>query len=187
MQRQASALITDADSVAALRALTWEATRIEAATPHTHLESVNLMRFGRAEIEANPDGIYLGGSMLEAMMAVGLLTREGQADPTSGEYRQALDAQKNSMDAIPAYLSITTPGNARRDQLEAGRRWVRSRVVADLPDGSRYENTVVQLMTLAWGQVISVETMEDLKVLEHALDIVAASGMDEAHATAISG
>ena len=38
------------------------------------------MRIGKAEINANPDGIDLGGAFLEALSAAGLLTRETLAD-----------------------------------------------------------------------------------------------------------
>ena len=127
---EASAVITDAEKTAVLRALTWEAMRIEMATPRTHMESVRLMRFGKREIEANPDGISLGGAKLEALMAAGLLTRAGQADPASSEYAQALSMLKSAMLATPAYAVITTKGNSRVDQIEAGRRWVRLHLAA---------------------------------------------------------
>lgn len=64
---------------------------------------------------------------------------------------------------------------------------VRSLVSGDLPDDGRYENTVFQFMTLAWGRVTAVETVEDLQVLERALDAFAASGLSEAHAAPITG
>lgn len=57
---------------------------------------------------------------------------------------------------------------------------VRSYVSGDLPGGVRYENTVFQFITLVWGKVTSVETVEDLQVLERALHIVAESGKPEA-------
>jgi len=77
-----------------------------------------------------------------------------------------------------------------QDVLVNGGPWntriaVRSVVSGDLPDGSRYENTVFQFMTLVWGRVSSVETVEDLQVLERALEAVAASGVEEARAAPI--
>lgn len=53
---------------------------------------------------------------------------------------------------------------------------VRSLVSATLPDGTRYRNTVFQFLTLVWGKVTSVETIEDLQLLEGALRVVAESG-----------
>lgn len=55
---------SDPALVADLRALTWRAWMIEATTRRTWQESVDLMRIGRSEIEANPDGIALGGAVL---------------------------------------------------------------------------------------------------------------------------
>lgn len=78
-----------------------------------------------------------------------------------------------------------------RDVLVNGSPWrtriaVRASISGDLPDGTRYENTVFQFMTLAWGKVVSVETVEDLQVLERALAAVAEAGKSEAHAAPIS-
>ena len=77
-----------------------------------------------------------------------------------------------------------------QDVLVNGGPWntriaVRSLVAGDLPDGTRYENTVFQFMTLVWGRVSSVETVEDLQVLERALEAVASVGVEEARAAPI--
>lgn len=127
---EATALVVNPEGVAALRNLTWEAMRIEMATSRTHMESVELMRFGKREIEANPDGISLSGPMLEAFMAIGMLTRKGQSDPESSEYEQSLDFLKSAMDATPAYAVVKTKGNGRIDQIDAGRQWVRLHLAA---------------------------------------------------------
>lgn len=63
---------------------------------------------------------------------------------------------------------------------------VRSQISGPLPTGDRYENTVFQFMTLKWGKVTSVETVEDLQVLERALQTVAESGNPEATAAPIT-
>jgi hypothetical protein len=60
-------------------------------------------------------------------------------------------------------------------------------VSGPLPNGERYENLVFQFMTLRWGKVSSVETVEDLQVLERALQIVAEAGNSEAGAAPIVG
>jgi hypothetical protein len=111
--------------VEALRRLTWDAWMIEAETPAAFQESVDLMRFGRAEIEANPDGIDLGGPFLETLMLTGMLTREAQADPTSQAYRTGVDIYREMLAATPAYVWLATEGNARGDQIGAGRAWLR--------------------------------------------------------------
>ncbi|WTW99748.1 nuclear transport factor 2 family protein [Streptomycetaceae bacterium NBC_01309] len=61
-----------------------------------------------------------------------------------------------------------------------------SRISGPLPDGSRYENTVTQFMHMRWGRIHEIHTLEDTQVLARALDVVAASGNDEAHAPPIT-
>ncbi|GHB39000.1 hypothetical protein GCM10007094_30590 [Pseudovibrio japonicus] len=116
--------------VAALRALTWAAMDVELTTQHVWMESVDLMRFGKAEIEANPDGISLSGPFLESLMQVGMLSREDQADQTSSSFKQGRDLIRNEMNATPAYAVITSPGNSRVDQIRAGYEWIRLQLAA---------------------------------------------------------
>ncbi len=118
-------LYTDAETVGRLRALTWQAWTVEMTTPRTLQESVDLFRMGKAEIEAKPDGIALGGPMLETLMLLGLLTREGQSDPESAQFQRAMERFETMLKATPAYAVLRTPGNDRRDQIAAGRRWLR--------------------------------------------------------------
>jgi len=118
-------IITESNHVAAIRDLTWEAWKVEAETPRTYLESVDLMRFGKAEIEANPDGIDLGGGMLELLITAGLLNREAQLDTSSMSYQEGFRIYEEMLMATPAYAVIVSDGNSRVDQIEAGQRWVR--------------------------------------------------------------
>lgn len=118
-----------ADS-ATLRTLTWEAMEVEMTTRHVMMESVELMRFGKAEIEANPDGISLGGPFLESLMLAGMLSREDQADQTSASFKQVLGMIEKAMTATPAYVVLTSGGNTRVDQVNAGRDWIRLHLAA---------------------------------------------------------
>lgn len=61
------------------------------------------------------------------------------------------------------------------------------RLMRLLPGGVRYENTMIQLMTLAWGKVTEVATLEDLQVLQRALEAMAGAGTEEAVAAPIQG
>lgn len=63
---------------------------------------------------------------------------------------------------------------------------VRLHVRGTIPGSADYENTVFQFMTLRWGRVAAVETLEDLLVLQRALSAVAAAGQPEAVASPIS-
>lgn len=123
-------IYTDAPTVAALKDLTWAAWEVEALTPRTMQESVDLMRFGKAEINANPDGISLGGPFLESLMVVGLLSREAQADPASTGFRQGVKMYRKMLSATPAYAALTSATNTRDDQIAAGRRWLRLNLAA---------------------------------------------------------
>ena len=118
-------IITEPDRVNNLRDLTWKAYKTEVLTPRTMKESVDLMRFGKAEIESNPDGIDLGGPFLETLMLAGVLTREALLDPQSSGFREGMRIYQEMLAATPAYAAITTEGNTRRDQIAAGRRWLR--------------------------------------------------------------
>lgn len=127
----AHATVIDApDAVARLKDLTWQAWEIEALTPRTFRESVDLMRFGKAEIEASPDGIDLGGAFLEGLMMAGLLTRESQLDPASTAFAEGVRMYRTMLAATPAYAVLTSGGNDRIDQIEAGRRWLRLNLAA---------------------------------------------------------
>jgi hypothetical protein len=113
-----------------LRALTWDAWEIEARTPRTWMESVDLIRIGRGEIDKTPDGIALGGPMMEAMRLLGLVSRATLADPDSSAGRAGAARYRRLMASAMGYVWHVTPGNRRHDQLAAGRAYVRSNLRA---------------------------------------------------------
>ena len=118
-------IITEPNAVADLRALTWEAMLIELHTPHTMQESVDLIRFGKAQINANPDGIDLGGPLMETAILLGILSRKAQADPTSAGFKQGVEILRETLRETPAYAVLVSNGNSRIDQINTGRRWLR--------------------------------------------------------------
>lgn len=118
------------EMVGTLRDLTREAIVLELETPHTYRESVELMRIGRAEIEANPDGLSLGGPLMDSLRLVGLLSRESAADQTGRGFQSVVDRMRTSFNATPAFFWLATPGNSRTDQIAAGRSWVRAHLAA---------------------------------------------------------
>jgi hypothetical protein len=121
---------SDPALVADLRALTWRAWMIEATTPRTWQESVDLMRIGRSEIDANPDGIALGGAVLEALALVGQISRNTLADPTSRAFKSGVGRYRAILAETPSYLWITTAGNSRFDQIAAGSAYMRVNLIA---------------------------------------------------------
>ena len=116
---------TDPARVATLKTLTFEAWLTETMTPRTMKESVDLMRMGKAEINATPDGIDMGGAFLESLMVAGVLTRASLEDPESVSFREGIKTYSEMLNATPAYAALTSATNTRADQIDAGRRWLR--------------------------------------------------------------
>lgn len=115
----------DEPLVTELRHLSWQAHEVESYTPRTMQESIDLMRIGKSEIEANPDGIDLGGFPLELFAGLGFMDREQMADPSSTAFKQGMDMYYALMHSAMGHVWITTPDNSRVSQLEAGREWMR--------------------------------------------------------------
>lgn len=118
-------VVGDGGRLTALRTLTRDAMRKEIATPEAYGESIDLMRIGRSEIEANPDGIALSGALLETLSLVGILTRNKLSDPTSSAYQIGLDMMDEAAMSSMGFVWITTMGNDRITQIKAGRAFMR--------------------------------------------------------------
>ncbi len=112
-------------SIEQLRALTSAALEIELDTPRTYKESVDLFRIGAKEVNANPDGIDFSGPVFEAMGATGLFSREGAMDPTSTGYIEGRKAVLANATTAMGHVWQVTEGNTRKDQIAAGRDWLR--------------------------------------------------------------
>lgn len=118
-------VVLENDKVAAIKKITLGAFTIEATTPHTWKESVDLMRLGVEEVDANPDGISLTGGVMELMTATGILSREKSLDTGSAGYKEALKIYNTMLHATPAYVYLTSKGNTPKDQIAVGRQWAR--------------------------------------------------------------
>lgn len=115
----------DADRVARLRDLTLRAIRVEWSTPRCNKENVDLIRIGKGEIEANPDGIDLGGPLMEALKAAGQLERDQMLDMNSATFKNSLAAYEEPFATSMGFVWLATPDNTRASQIGAGRSWVR--------------------------------------------------------------
>lgn len=116
-----------------MRKLTSSAFQVEIDTPRTFMESVNLMRVGKAEINANPDGISLRGVMIEGLYGAGIVTREMLADLDDPNNQAAISDMRKSIESAMGHFWITTPDDSRLSQLETGRVYVRANLkVAEL-------------------------------------------------------
>jgi hypothetical protein len=76
-------LVLDGPDRDALRQIAHDAWMTEAETPAAWKESVDLLRIGKAEIEANPDGIALGGPLMDSLALVGVVTARGRSISTT--------------------------------------------------------------------------------------------------------
>lgn len=120
----------DADMIRALREQVLAAVDIELHDHAANMESVDLMRIGATEVDAQPDGIALSGPMIEALHLVGIANRESLADPGSSAFASGTAMLRETYGSIPALLWVMTPGNSRTEQLDAGRRYVRANLRA---------------------------------------------------------
>lgn len=123
-------LLAEDSEADALREIATEAWLVEAATRDAWKESIDLVRIGKAEINANPDGIDLGGPMFEALAKAGVLTREASLDPTTMAAQGAIKGTVDAIASAPALVLLTTDGNTREDQIGAGARWLRANLAA---------------------------------------------------------
>lgn len=112
------------------RKATVDAMEIELDTPRTYKESVDLMRIGKAEINANPDGIELPGLMMDVMGATGLMSREASLDTNSMAFKSGKDIVLSPLQTSMGFVWMTTPDNSRHSQIAAGRDWVRANLAA---------------------------------------------------------
>jgi hypothetical protein len=124
------ATVAEPDAVNRLRTLTWAAWLTEFETQRTWMESVRLMRFGQGEIDANPDGISIGGPGLEPLVQNGTLSRDAFTDRNSMANRVGRERYEAMLAATPAYLTIVSGQDDRAGQLEAGRAYVRANLLA---------------------------------------------------------
>ncbi|MEM8869012.1 MAG: twin-arginine translocation pathway signal protein [Pseudomonadota bacterium] len=120
------------DRVASLRDIAWDAWMIEATTEATWGESVDLLRVGKAEINANPDGIDLRSPFLEVLRRTGMMDRDSLMDQNSQGFKGTLEAYRATFAATPAFVWSVSEDNTRQAQIAAGRAWVRMNLKATL-------------------------------------------------------
>lgn len=126
---QAGSTLEDA-KILQLRDLTWRGHEIESFTARTMQESIDLMRIGKAEVLANPDGIDLSGPLFETLNVAGLLTRDQLADTGSTAFQQGLDAYREMIFSAMGYVWLISDGDTRAEQIAAGRAYVRMHLEA---------------------------------------------------------
>jgi hypothetical protein len=102
----------------------------ELETSRTWMETVNLMRVGKAEIEANPDAVSISGAVIEALALTGQFSRADVGTPGTTSYKGSIDRYRPIMATAMGYSWIVTDANTRLDQLAVGRAYVRMNLEA---------------------------------------------------------
>jgi hypothetical protein len=115
---------------AQLRDLTFRAHQRETLTPHTHQESVDLMRFGPRAVAANPDGLEMDSFRLSLTHTLGIVTADTLADPASEAFRQGLAMFKARAQSARGFIWLTNANASRTDQINAGRAHLRLHLTA---------------------------------------------------------
>ncbi|MFO0093960.1 MAG: Acg family FMN-binding oxidoreductase [Gemmatimonadaceae bacterium] len=122
---RADALSADQTRVEEIRTIVKDAWRVEMTTEAPMMESMRLLRFGSAEIDRHRDGIIITRRLLVTLAKLGFVDRRKFPAPNSRSTVAQLKEFNAITDATPADLWLVTEGNARAQQILAGRAYVR--------------------------------------------------------------
>ncbi len=120
----------DMSRVETLRALCWDAAKIELLTPRTMMESVRLTRVGPSEIAQHRDGISVNNAMARVAAAFGLFDRSAPPAVGSTAYTQVMARFEGHSRTAMGFVWLATAGSTRRQQLDAGRAFLRLQLKA---------------------------------------------------------
>lgn len=121
----------EAPLVDELRSLTTDAWGVEWNTASTRRESIDVMYIGKAAVNGKPYGLSLDDRLTSTLGKLGLMSPEALDDPESSAYRESFKFYERACASAMAFVWSTTPTNTRRAQLEAGRAWVRTQLIAN--------------------------------------------------------
>jgi hypothetical protein len=124
-----SGVLENPAKMQALRDVTRVAYEIELTTPRTYLESAKLFRIGPSEIEKHRDGISITGLMPRILSTIGLFDRLEVPVKGSSGYKQVMDRWL-PFESGSGYLWMASTGNTRSQQIEIGRAYVRTHLLA---------------------------------------------------------
>jgi hypothetical protein len=121
---------SDASRLQPLRDLCWQSAKVELLTPRTMMESIKLIRLGPDEILKHRDGITINSPFLRAMGSVGMFDRSAPPAEGSAGYKNAMARFEGHSRTAMGFVWLSTPGNSRSQQIEAGRAYVRLQLKA---------------------------------------------------------
>lgn len=116
--------------VSRLKAVVYRGAEIEAHTPAAHRESVERTFIGAAAVAENPWGISLDTPAINALHAVGVMTKAKLATPGTFAFAESLKFQKTAADTARGFVWIVTRANTREDQLGAGAAYLMADLAA---------------------------------------------------------
>lgn len=106
------------------------AWRAELIAPRTLLESYKVLRIGPKEIAQHRDGIAINSPFVRLITALGLFDRSKASAADSSEIKDQIEQFNQKIATTPAFCWISTAGNDRLSQLNAGRAYVRMQLAA---------------------------------------------------------
>jgi hypothetical protein len=107
-----------------------EAWRIELTTPRTILESLNVLRVGASEIALHRDGISITDPKVVLLDRLGWFDRSRAPAPEDYATTSQIKDFNEKLDSTPAFLWMSTVGNDRVTQVNAGRSYARVQLAA---------------------------------------------------------
>lgn len=122
--------VVDTARLEPLRELCWQSAKVELLTPRTMMESIKLIRVGPDEILQHRDGISINSLFVRAVSAVGLFDRRTPPAEGSTGYKNAMARFEGHSRSAMGFVWLSTPGNSRSQQIEAGRAYVRMQLKA---------------------------------------------------------
>jgi hypothetical protein len=120
----------DAAQLVALRELCWQSAQVELLTPRTYLESAKLLRIGPDEILQHRDGIAINSTFVRLANSMGMVDRNSPLVKGSAAYKTAFDRFDGHSRTAMGFVWLTSQGNSRSQQIEAGRAYVRLQLKA---------------------------------------------------------
>ncbi|MES2975713.1 MAG: twin-arginine translocation pathway signal protein [Pseudomonadota bacterium] len=120
----------DAARLPAMRELCWQSAKVEILTPRTMMESIHLIRVGPEEILRHRDGISMNSAFIRAVNAAGMFDRSAPPAEGSPGYKNAMARFEGHSRTAMGFVWLSTPGNTRTQQVDAGRAYVRMQLAA---------------------------------------------------------
>jgi hypothetical protein len=116
--------------LSAMRALCLQSAQVELLTPRTSMESLKLLRIGPDEILKHRDGISINSGFVRFANAMGMVDRNAPLAEGSTAYKNAFERFEGHSRTAMGFVWLTSSGNSRSQQIEAGRAYVRLQLKA---------------------------------------------------------